>query len=48
MRTQLLIGLLLAPVLVASCANNPEERDSATSAAVPTAPNVVFEVEGMT
>jgi len=47
MQKQLLIGLLLAPVF-ASCANEPEARDATSSAAVPTAPKVVFDVEGMT
>jgi hypothetical protein len=48
MQKQLMIGLLLAPVFAASCANEPEARDATSSAAVPTAPKVVFEVEGMT
>jgi hypothetical protein len=48
MQKLLMIGLLLAPVFVASCANNPEAHDATSSAAVPTAPKVVFDVEGMT
>ena len=48
MQTQLLIGLLLAPVFVASCANKPEARNAPSSTAVPNAPKVVFEIEGMT
>ena len=43
-----MIGLLLAPVLVASCANEPETYDSTDSAAMPNAPKIVFDVEGMT
>jgi len=48
MQKQLLIGLLLVPAFAASCANNAETRNAANSAAVPTAPKVVLDIEGMT
>ncbi|MEZ6014966.1 MAG: hypothetical protein R3F49_07630 [Planctomycetota bacterium] len=48
MRNQLLIGLLLVPAFATSCANTDETRHAAESAAVPNAPKLVFEVEGMT